>query len=165
MAPIVLGSNDLKEEMIGGLIARPTFPLPWSCLDSSTWGRRQAQGSHWTQLHTMHLCLNQKNLQGMAYHLGYLVGTVQRITNFLMVVQDSHKSGRIRTVLAPCLKSPTPQPQKKQNESKGTRVGICHSRHSRRQCKNFASCVNFSRNNAIYNRNESTKYILYWFHL
>ena len=26
LAPIVLGSNDLKEEMIGGLIARPTFP-------------------------------------------------------------------------------------------------------------------------------------------
>ena len=47
----------------------------------------------------------------------------------------------------------------------GTRVGICHSRHSRRECKNFASGVNFSRNNAIYNRNESTKYILYWFHL
>ena len=45
------------------------------------------------------------------------------------------------------------------------RVGICHSRHSRRQCKNFASGVNFSRNNAIYNRNESTKYILYWFYL
>ena len=45
------------------------------------------------------------------------------------------------------------------------RVGICHSRHSRRQCKSFASGVNFSRNNAIYNRNESTKYILYWFHL
>ena len=45
-----------------------------------------------------------------------------------------------------------------------SRVGICHSRHSshsRRQCKNFASGVNFSRNNAIYNRNESTKYILY----
>ena len=41
------------------------------------------------------------------------------------------------------------------------RVGNCHSRHSQRQCKNFASGVNFSRNNAIYNRNESTKYILY----
>ena len=46
-----------------------------------------------------------------------------------------------------------------------SRVGICHSRHSRQECKNFASGVNFSRNNAIYNRNESTKYILYWFHL
>ena len=46
-----------------------------------------------------------------------------------------------------------------------TRVGICHSRHSRRECKYFASSVNFSRNNAIYNRNERTKYILYWFHL
>ena len=29
----------------------------------------------------------------------------------------------------------------------------------------FARGVNFSRNNAIYNRNESTKYILSWFHL
>ena len=34
-----------------------------------------------------------------------------------------------------------------------------------RQCKNFASGVNFSRNNAIYNRNESTKYILSWFYI
>ena len=32
LAPIVLGSNDLKEEMIGGLIARPTFPLPGRAL-------------------------------------------------------------------------------------------------------------------------------------
>ena len=52
-----------------------------------------------------------------------------------------------------------------QNWAYTSRVGICHSRHSRRECKNFASGVNFSRNNAIYNRNESTKYILYWFHL
>ena len=31
--------------------------------------------------------------------------------------------------------------------------------------KSFACGVNFSRNNAIYNINESTKYILSWFHL
>ena len=29
------------------------------------------------------------------------------------------------------------------------RDGICHSRHSRRECKIFASGVNFSRNNAV----------------
>ena len=40
---------------------------------------------------------------------------------------------------------------------------IC--RHCQRQCKILASRVNFSRNNAIYNINESTKYILPWFHL
>ena len=37
------------------------------------------------------------------------------------------------------------------------RDGICHSRHSRRECKIFASGVNFSRNNAINKRNESKK--------
>ena len=45
------------------------------------------------------------------------------------------------------------------------RGGICHSRHSRRKCKIFASGVNFSGNNVIYNINESTKYILSWFHI
>ena len=39
-----------------------------------------------------------------------------------------------------------------------SRGEICHCRHCRRQCKIFASGVNFSRNNAIYNINESTKY-------
>ena len=38
-------------------------------------------------------------------------------------------------------------------------------RHCRRQWKIVASGVNFSRNNAIYNIDESTKYILSWFHL
>ena len=33
---------------------------------------------------------------------------------------------------------------------------ICPCHHSRRQSKIFASSVNFSRNNAIYNINEST---------
>ena len=42
---------------------------------------------------------------------------------------------------------------------------ICPCRQCRRQCKIFASSVNFSRNNAIYNVNESTKYILSWFYL
>ena len=42
---------------------------------------------------------------------------------------------------------------------------IWQCRNCRRQCKIFASGVNFSRNNAIYNINESTKYILPWFHL
>ena len=37
---------------------------------------------------------------------------------------------------------------------------ICPSRQCRRQCKIFASGVNFSRNNAIHNINENTKYIL-----
>ena len=37
---------------------------------------------------------------------------------------------------------------------------ICHCRHCRQQCKIFTSSVNFSRNNAIYNINESSKYIL-----
>ena len=37
---------------------------------------------------------------------------------------------------------------------------ICQCRHCRRQCKIFASGVNFSGNNVIYNINESTKYIL-----
>ena len=37
---------------------------------------------------------------------------------------------------------------------------ICQCRHCRWQCKIFASGVNFSRNDAIYNINESTKYIL-----
>ena len=45
------------------------------------------------------------------------------------------------------------------------RGDICHSRHCRRQCKIFTSGVNFSGNNVIYNINESTKYILSWFHL
>ena len=35
------------------------------------------------------------------------------------------------------------------------RDGICHSRHSRRECKIFASGVNFSRNNAVCFINES----------
>ena len=34
---------------------------------------------------------------------------------------------------------------------------ICHSRHSRRECKIFASGVNFSRNNAVCYINESKK--------
>ena len=42
---------------------------------------------------------------------------------------------------------------------------ICPSRRSRRECKLFASSLNFSRNNAIYNINESTKYVLSWLHL
>ena len=42
---------------------------------------------------------------------------------------------------------------------------ICHYRHWRRQCKIFASDVNFSRNNTIYNIKESTKYILSLFDL
>ena len=37
------------------------------------------------------------------------------------------------------------------------RGGICHSRHSRRECKFFASGVNFSRNNAVCYINESKK--------
>ena len=37
------------------------------------------------------------------------------------------------------------------------RDGICHSRHSRRECKIFASGVNFSRNNAVCYINESKK--------
>ena len=37
------------------------------------------------------------------------------------------------------------------------RGGICHSRHSRRECKIFASGVNFSRNNAVCYINESKK--------
>ena len=40
---------------------------------------------------------------------------------------------------------------------------ICQCRHCRRQCKIFASGVNFSGNNLIYNINESKKYILSWF--
>ena len=40
---------------------------------------------------------------------------------------------------------------------------ICQCRYCRRQCKIFASGVNFSRNNAIYNINESKKCILSWF--
>ena len=39
------------------------------------------------------------------------------------------------------------------------RDGICQCRHCQRQCKIFASGVNFSRNNAIYNIDDSTKYI------
>ena len=39
---------------------------------------------------------------------------------------------------------------------------ICPSRHSRRESKIFATSLNFSRNNAIYNINESTKYIFSW---
>ena len=38
---------------------------------------------------------------------------------------------------------------------------ICQCRQCRRQCKIFASGVNFSRNNAIYNKIESSKCILY----
>ena len=34
-----------------------------------------------------------------------------------------------------------------------SRDKICHCRHCRRQCKIFASSVNFSRNNAIYSIN------------
>ena len=45
------------------------------------------------------------------------------------------------------------------------RGDICHSRHCRRQCKIFASGVNFSGNNVIYNINESAKYIFSGFHL
>ena len=37
------------------------------------------------------------------------------------------------------------------------RDGICHSRHSQRECKIFASGVNFSRNNAVCYINESKK--------
>ena len=37
------------------------------------------------------------------------------------------------------------------------RGGICHSRHSRQECKIFASGVNFSRNNAVCYINESKK--------
>ena len=37
---------------------------------------------------------------------------------------------------------------------------ICQCRHCRCQCKIFNSGVNFSRNKAIYNINESIKYIL-----
>ena len=49
--------------------------------------------------------------------------------------------------------------------SKGSTISnirgeICQCRHCRQQCKFFASGVNFSRNNAIYNINESTQYIL-----
>ena len=47
----------------------------------------------------------------------------------------------------------------------GIRGGICPSRQSRRECKIFASGVNFSKNNAIYNINESAKYILSWFYI
>ena len=32
--------------------------------------------------------------------------------------------------------------------------GICHSRYSRRECKIFASGVNFSRNNSVCYMNE-----------
>ena len=39
----------------------------------------------------------------------------------------------------------------------GCRDGICHSRHSRQECKIFASGVNFSRNNAVCYINESKK--------
>ena len=46
-----------------------------------------------------------------------------------------------------------------------SRDEICQCRHCWRQCKIFASSVNFSRNNAIYNINESTKYTLPWYHL
>ena len=35
---------------------------------------------------------------------------------------------------------------------------ICQCRQCRRQCKIFSSSVYFSRNNAVYNINESTKY-------
>ena len=41
--------------------------------------------------------------------------------------------------------------------SNKNRGGICHSRHSRRECKIFASGVNFSRNNAVCYINESKK--------
>ena len=37
------------------------------------------------------------------------------------------------------------------------RGGICHSRHSRRECKIFASGLNFFRNNAVCYINESRK--------
>ena len=47
----------------------------------------------------------------------------------------------------------------------GGRGEICPCRHCRRQWKLFNSGVNFSGNNAIYNINESSKYILSWFHL
>ena len=36
---------------------------------------------------------------------------------------------------------------------------ICQYRHCRQQCKTFASGVNFSRNNAVYYINDSTKYV------
>ena len=38
-------------------------------------------------------------------------------------------------------------------------VRFVHAVTARRQCKIFAGGVNFSRSNAIYNINESTKYI------
>ena len=44
-------------------------------------------------------------------------------------------------------------------EWSGARGDICPRRQGRRQCKTFASGVNSSRNNAIYNINESTKSI------
>ena len=43
------------------------------------------------------------------------------------------------------------------NLNSSSRVGICHSRHSWRECKIFASGVNFSRNNAVSYINESKK--------
>ena len=46
-----------------------------------------------------------------------------------------------------------------------SRDEICQCRRCQQQCKIFASGVSFSRNNAIYNINESTTYILSWFHI
>ena len=45
----------------------------------------------------------------------------------------------------------------KEDHQRWIRGGICHSRHSRRECKIFASGVNFSRNNAVCYINESKK--------
>ena len=46
---------------------------------------------------------------------------------------------------------------RKKDEGRGE---ICPCRHCRQQCKIFASSVNIFRNNAIYNINESTKYLI-----
>ena len=52
---------------------------------------------------------------------------------------------------------PTLSKDESKLETCWSRDGICHSRHSRRGCKIFASGVNFSRNNAVCYINESKK--------
>ena len=68
--------------------------------------------------------------------------------NIILQIHNRQKRGNVEDIV--------------QEVSRGE---ICPCRHCRWQCKIFASSVNFSRNNAICNINESTKYILSWFHL
>ena len=68
--------------------------------------------------------------------------------SLLSVACFKHKVNRVKSFLL------------KTSVWKPIRDEICQCRHCRQQCNIFASGVNFSRNNAIYNINESTKYFL-----